>query len=158
MRVLVALSLLLFALVLPSSALAAPPTHETISLNDPALDAEESAWASDWCGFPVVGNVSGHIRIHIKSKTGPGVVELAIYGIRIQYTNPANGATFKVRDIGPDRFFVKDGRLYVAVTGRSEGGTGTIGQVVIDLETGEVVRQAGREIGLYWDRLCQAID
>ena len=33
------------------AALAAGPEHWVDSLNDPQIDIDESAWASDWCGF-----------------------------------------------------------------------------------------------------------
>ena len=153
MRALAVLSLLLLALALPGSALARP-SIDRIDLNDPALDAEESAFASELCGFPVIANYAGHILVKTLDRAGPGTVALTVYGMRIDYRNPANGAVYKARDIGPDRVYVKDGVLFVAVTGRSEGGTGVVGVVKINLETGEVVHQSGNEIGFLYDHLC----
>jgi hypothetical protein len=138
-------------------ALAAGPTHTVESLNDPQIDVDESAWASDWCGFAVVADVAGRIGSLEFSANGRSVVGLNVYGIRVTYTNAETGATVKLRDIGPDRFFMKDGRAYVAVTGRSLTGTGVIGVVVLDLETGEVVHGAGNDVGLFNDWFCDAI-
>ena len=109
---------------------------------------------SELCGFPVIANYAGHIQFKTLDRTGPGTIDLAVYGIRIDYRDPANGATYKSRDIGPDRVYVQDGVLFVAVTGRSEGGAGVVGVVKIDLETGEIVHQSGNEIGFLYDHLC----
>ena len=116
MRVLVALSLLVLALLLPATALAAAPTRDRVDLNDPSADVDE-----------------------------------------VDYGNPPNGARFTLRDVGPDRAFVKDGVAYVAVTGRSETGTGRSGVTVIDLGTGEIVHQAGTDIGVYYDDFCDEL-
>lgn len=136
---------------------AAGPTTETINLNDPAIDADETAWASDWCGFPVDADVSGRIAFKVFPSDRRGVVELDIYGIRVTYVNPATGAWVKLRDIGPDRFFVKHGQAYVAITGRSANGSGVYGVVIIDLQTGEVVHNAGKDAGIFNDWFCDAI-
>jgi hypothetical protein len=133
-------------------AMAAPNTV-VIDLNDPAIDAEESGFASDVCGFPIVADVSGHIRFVTFDGQG-SVQELHLFNVLATYTNPETGATYRLRDIGPDRIYVKRGILYVAVTGRSETGTGVIGVVKINLDTGEVIQTAGKGIGFFYDRLC----
>jgi hypothetical protein len=139
------------------AALAAGPEHWVDSLNDPQFDIDETAWASDWCGFEVDAQVSGHIRGHEFAADGRSVVALIVYGIRVVYTNVETGATVRLRDIGPDRFFVKDGRQYVAVTGRSSNGTGVIGLVIFDLETDEIVHESGNDQGVFNDWFCDAI-
>jgi hypothetical protein len=138
------------------TARAAAPTTMVIDLNDPAIDADESAFASDVCDFPIVADVSGHIRL-VTFDGGGSVQNLNLYNVLATYTNPETGATYRLRDIGPDRFYVKRGVLYVAVTGRSETGSGVIGVVKINLDTGEVVHSAGKGIGFFYDRLCAAV-
>lgn len=141
--------LLLFVLA-TSAALAAGPTQEVVDLNDPALDADESAFATDFCGFPVDADVSGHIGFLLFPGGGAqSVQELHLYAVRIAYTNPANGNTVRATDVGPDRIYVKNGRLYIAITGRSFN----IGVFIIDLETEDVVHQAGKANDFY-DTLC----
>jgi hypothetical protein len=147
----------LFLLVSALPVFAAGPTREVIDLNDPVVDAEESAFVSDLCGFPIEADVSGHIAITTFTDGSRSVFELDHYAVRATYTNPETGETVNLRDMGPDRFFIKKGVAYVAVTGRSETGTGVVGTVVINLETGEIVRSAGREVGIYTDRLCDAL-
>jgi hypothetical protein len=77
-----------------------------------------------------------------------------LYAIRFTYTNPANGITVQATDVGPDRFYVKNGHLYIAITGRSFN----IGVVIIDLETGEVVHQAGKANDSFYDTLCDKLE
>ena len=139
------------------AVLAAGPARDTIDLSDPALDADETAWASDWCGFPVEADLGGQIGVLVFPGGRSSVQELDLYAIRATYVNPSTGAWIKLRDIGPDRFFVKAGRLYVAVTGRSSNGSGVYGTVVIDLETDEVVHSAGKDAGIFNDSFCAVI-
>jgi hypothetical protein len=155
LRVLATLATLAVVLAAAPAALAGPPAREVISLNDPAIDVDESAWASNLCGFPVDADVSGHIQVIAHDGTGH-VLGLDVYGIRATYRNPDTGATFHYRDIGPDRVFVKDGRVYVAVTGRSSG-SGVIGVVVIDVEADEVVHVAGNDVGDFYDGMCETL-
>jgi hypothetical protein len=157
MRVLVALSLLVLALLLPATALAAAPTRDRVDLNDPSADVDETAWATDFCGFPVEADISGHIDAMSHDKSGPGTFDKTSYHVYVTYRNPANGARFTLRDVGPDRAYVKDGVAYVAVTGRSETGTGRTGVTKIDLSTGEIVHQSGNDIGLYYDYFCDEL-
>ena len=154
-RVLASLATLALILAAAPAALAAGPTREVTWLNDPGIDVEESAWASGFCGFPVEADVAGRIQTIVQSGTGH-ILGLDVYGIRADYRNPETGARFTYRDIGPDRLFVKDGRVYVAVTGRSSG-SGVIGVVVIDTATGDVVHVAGNDVGDFYDGMCEAL-
>jgi hypothetical protein len=128
-----------------------------IDLNDPQIDIDESAWASDECGFPIRAEVSGHI-IALAFPDGRRRVETSVYNTRATYTNVATGASTRLRDIGPDRIYWLDGRLVAAITGRSLTGSGVIGLVIIDLKTEEVLFQAGNEVGFFYDWFCAAID
>ncbi len=155
LRSLAALATLTIVLAAAPTAVAGPPAREVISLDDPAIDVEESAWATGLCGFPIDADVSGHILGIAHDGTGH-ILGLDVYGIRATYRNPDTGATFRYRDIGPDRAFVKDGRVYVAVTGRSSG-SGVIGVVVIDIATGDVVHVAGNDVGDFYAGMCEAL-
>ena len=53
LRLLATLASLAVVLAAAPAALAGQPDREVISLNDPAIDVEESAWASALCGFPI---------------------------------------------------------------------------------------------------------
>lgn len=155
MRVRAAFVALVLGLALPASVLGARPEHSSLTFNDPAIDVEETAFVSAYCDFPVEADFSGRIGFLVFDRNGaPGTFEIGVYGLRGTYVNPENGKVVRVRDIGPDRFYIRDGIGYVAVTGRSEGGTGIIGVVKINLDTGEVVHQAGNEIGYAYDRIC----
>ena len=157
LRVLAILASLLVLLGAAPAAFAGGPTREVVDLNDPQIDIDETAWATGWCGFPVVAQVSGRIQVKVFPEGRRATQELDIYGIRVWYRNPANGKTAYLRDIGPDRFFVRDGHPYVAVTGRSSNGSGVIGVVVIDMVTGDVVHSAGNDVGVFNDWFCGAI-
>jgi hypothetical protein len=157
-RVLALLVSLVALLGAAPAALAGGPTHVVDSLNDPQIDIDESAWASAWCGFAVDADVSGRVGGLEFAGDGRSVLSLTIYGIRVTYTNVETGAVVRLRDIGPDRFFVKDGRIFVAVTGRASNGTGIAGVVIFDFETGELVHQAGHDMGVFNDWFCSAID
>ena len=139
------------------AAMAAGPSHSVDTFNDPQVDIDESVWASDLCGFAIDAQVAGHRSATEFAVSGRSVVALYHYAIRITYTNVETGTTIRLRDVGPDRVFTKDGRDYLAVTGRSTTGTGNIGIVIFDLETGEVVHQAGNDTGFFHDTFCDAI-
>jgi hypothetical protein len=143
--------------MLTPAVLAAAPERIVIDLNDPAVDADESAWATDYCGFEVNADVRGRITILVRDGSRPGTAELDVYGMSYTYTNVVTGASITFHDVGPDRFFSKDGVRYVAITGRSVGGSGTAGSVIVNLETGEVLRASGGTIEPpYWE-FCAAI-
>ena len=116
---------------------------EVIDLNDPAVDAEDSAFLTAVCGFPVVAEASGHIIFHL-DRSGH-LVDLANYAIRERLTS--EWGTFTIRDAGPDMFFLRDGALHVALVGRSITGSSVVGRVVVNIDTDEIVSVAGRLVG-----------
>lgn len=139
---------------LAGPAMAAGPTREILDLDDPAWDADETAWITDVCGFAVDASVAGTWTFVVYPSDARHVVEIDHYVTRISYTNVATGTIVRLRDIGPDRFSVRDGRLYVAVTGRAVTSWGHIGQIVLDIESGEIVFEAGADTGFFYDDLC----
>lgn len=142
-------------LSLATTASAARPEVFQISFDDPAIEADEVAFVSGICGFPVEVDLAGKVVVHLFD--GGRMVEVDNYNIRGLYTNPANGKTWKLVDSGPDRLYVRDGELFVGITGRSLTGSGVIGLVVIDLATGETVFTAGNDRGFYVDTICAAL-
>ena len=112
-------------LALGSAAFAGRPEVFKVSLDDPAVEAEEAAFVSGVCGFPVTVDAAGKIVVHVFS--GGRNVEIANFNIHATYTNPSNGKSYRLLDAGPDRFFVRDGRTFVAISGRSLTGSGVIG-------------------------------
>ena len=125
--------------------LAGPPIF--VNLDDPEIEAEESAFFTEFCGFPVTVDLEGGFQILLVSASPRAkrqTVELHNFRLRYTFTNAAGEST-KETVAGPDRFYIQDGQLFLAITGRSIGG---IGLFVINLETGEVVKIAGRDPGI----------
>lgn len=151
---------LALAAVVAVPALAAPPVRETFDLDDPAAEASWSAFLTDACGFPVAVDFAGSVTSHVFLDTsGEWSHQVDKWWIRDRFTNVATGATILLKDVGPDVYRIdRDGHLTIAITGRSLTGSGVIGRVVVDLDTGEVVHMAGREVGSVPDQVCPAID
>jgi hypothetical protein len=84
-----------------------------------------------------------------------GNLALTIFHIVVTFTNEA-GETFVFNDVGPDRVYVKNGQLFIAITGRSTG-SNVIGHVVQNLTTGETVLEAGKEFGSVEEQACKAL-
>jgi hypothetical protein len=84
-----------------------------------------------------------------------GNLELNVFHLVFTFTNEA-GETFVFNDVGPDRVYVKNGELFLAITGRSTA-TGIIGHVVLNLTRGEPVLVAGKEFAPLEDQACEAL-
>jgi len=145
-------------LMFAAPAVAGKPSRDVIDLDDPVLEAEEAAFLTEACGTEIDVDFSGRIIVLVFDKpASAGVVELNVFHIDVTFTNPETGATLSIHDVGPDVNFIRDGKLFVAITGRSITGSGVIGRVVIDLETGEAVFEAGRPVGNYVENVCEAL-
>jgi hypothetical protein len=142
-----------------SPAAAAKPLKITFDLADPVGDAQMSAALSDYCGTPIQAVSGGTLTIHaVAAADGTFRHEIDKWQIRDSFTNLETQVTLLMHDVGPDHYWIdKDGHLFVAVIGRSLTGTGVIGRVVIDAETGEIVSQAGRDLGPFFDQVCDAL-
>jgi len=130
---------------------------ETFTIDASQFSEDESDFASDACGFPVEAAVRGHIVVSIFPEDARPIREIARFSLRTTYANPATGDTYRLVDAGPDLF--KNGT--VAVIGRSITGSGVIGRVVFDAETGEILFEAGHRVndgdGAYIDAVCDAL-
>jgi hypothetical protein len=140
-------------------ALGGTPSREVISLDDPAAEAFWSAELTAACDAPIVADFEGTVTVHVfTDRNGDFKREIDKYWIRDTFTNTDTGASILLKDVGPDIiFFGKDGALYVAVTGRSLTGSGVIGRTLVNLDTGEVVRESGRVVGSIFDQICPIV-
>lgn len=137
-----------------SSTLAAGPTREVVLLEDSAVFDEVCP------GFPVRIDFTGKETYIVFGEGARRVGEIDTYLYVTTYTNTQNGTSLSIRDSGPDRWYVDDGRLYIAVTGRPTTSTGVIGVVIIDFETFDIVFQAGNEdyVPTYFSTLCDRLE
>ena len=63
------------------------------------------------------------------------------------------GETCEFHDIGPDHYYLQDGHLFLAFSGPSSG-VGVIGQVLVNVDTGEIVElKAGKTSEVPWPLL-----
>lgn len=81
-------------------------------------------------------------------------LELDVFHIVLRFTNAA-GRSYTFREIGPDHYYVKDGNIFVASSGRISGGL--IGHVVTNLTTGETVFIAGKQFDGVESLACDAL-
>lgn len=142
-----------------SPLLAAKPDRFTIDLDDPDAEAFYAELLSEACGAEIAVDFEGSVRVLVfTDRHGNWKREINKYWIRDTFTNVETGASVLLKDVGPDLFWLsRDGHLTLAITGRSLTGSGVIGRVVIDLDTGEVVHSAGKDVGSIADQVCPAI-
>jgi len=147
-------------LALAITAAAASPSRTVISFDDPILEAEIAADLTAACGAPIAVDLSGKVEIIALNKsTQAGAIEIDAFETRGTFTNTATGATATLVDAGPDlvKYDAKTGHVVVAITGRSITGSGVIGRVVVDLDTGEVLSVAGLAKGDFVENLCSEL-
>ena len=100
--------------------------------------------------------LEGHLGgfFQVMGESG-GNLALNIFHLVFTFTNE-EGETFVFNDVGPDRVYVKNGEIFIAITGRSTA-TGIIGHVVQNLTTGETVLEAGKEFAPLEEQACEAL-
>jgi hypothetical protein len=105
------------------------------------------------CGTQtIVRHINGWFQVRTFDDPNRNV-ELDVFHLAFTFTNAA-GEQFLWRDVGPDRYYVSDGTLFVAIVGRAGG---HIGRLVVNLATGETVFEAGQDLGLPRDQACAAL-
>jgi hypothetical protein len=142
------------------TATAGTPTRTVISFDDPILEAEIASDLTAACRAPIAADLSGKVEIIILDKSKQaGAIEINAYETRATFTNTATGATATLVDAGPDlvKYDAKTGHVVVAITGRSITGSGVVGRVVVDLDTGEVLSVSGLTKGDYIENLCSEL-
>ena len=149
----------LLAVMLVGAVAAAPPTKETFDMDDPGAEAFWSAVLTDECGFEVIADFEGSVTVHtFDRRVSQGTLSIDKYWIRDSFTRVSTGETIVLRDVGPDLWSLNaDGELLLALTGRSLTGSGVIGRVVVNLDTGEVEHLAGKPVGSLAEQVCPAL-
>jgi hypothetical protein len=150
-------SAVVLTLAVAGAAAAARPEKTVISFDDPALEAEVAADLTAACGAPIAVDLSGKVEIIVFDKSQQaGVTEVDAYETRATFTNTDTGATTSLVDAGPDllKYDAKTGRVVLAITGRSLTGSGVVGRVVVDLDTGEILSVAGLTKGDWIENIC----
>ncbi|MDP8903788.1 MAG: hypothetical protein M3N29_00470 [Chloroflexota bacterium] len=152
------LALVLGAL-LAGPSLAAKPFMETINLDNPDDEAFFSELFSEACGASIAADTWGSLRIKVfTDREGNVTRQINKWFIRIRLTNTETGQSILIKDVGPDIIWLaKNGDLMLAIVGRSVTGSGVIGRVVINLTTGELVSQSGKELGDWIANSCAAL-
>lgn len=162
-RLLLVVLTILLTLALYTPALAGKPDMITIPVDDTVVFGE-------CAGFSVIEHVQGTIKVSFHTdKDGNPVMELARFSLRHTYSNSETGASLSSQDVGIDKItFNQDGSGTVAVIGIVARivipGQGLVfahlGRIVLDLETGEVLFEAGRhdDFADLLSVLCSALD
>ncbi|HSL29749.1 MAG TPA: hypothetical protein VK900_11155 [Anaerolineales bacterium] len=150
---------LLLSLILATSALAAKPDFFTIP-----LDVTETL---DCGGFIIEEHVEGTIRISTHfDKDGDFAMEIARFKLQHTFVNPETGASLSSPDVGINRVTVsQDGSFTLAEIGLvyrlvvpGEGLIfAVIGRAVFNLDTGEVLFEAGQHDEDLLGPLCAAL-
>jgi hypothetical protein len=153
----------LLTLTLYTPALAAKPEMITIPVDD-TLEFGECA------GFTVIEHVEGAIKASLHTdKDGNLVMELVRFRLRHTFSNSETGASLTSQDVGIDKITInQDGSGTVAVIGIVARivvpGQGLVfahlGNIVFDLDTGDVVLVAGPhdDFADLLPALCSALD
>ena len=151
-----ALGAVLMGSLATGSVLAAKPDLFIIDINTPEFEADQEAFWSEVCGYPIDFEGSGHILFHVFNDN-PRLIE--IHNFRLFETFSANGKTVEVRpDSGPDVIWIgQDGNVYLAIVGRSVTGSGVVGRTVFNLSTGEFVSSNGHDLGDFFSFLCEEL-
>ena len=162
-RLLLICSTILLSLGLFTPALAAKPEMFTLLVDDTFV-------AGECDGFSVIESVQGRIKFSAHfDNDGNFVMEIARFSLRHTFTNSETGAALSSPDVGIDKTVVnEDGSGTTAVIGIVSQiivpGEGPVfrhlGRLVIDLNTDEVVFEAGQHddfAGLL-PALCSALD
>lgn len=104
----------------------------------------------------LAGNQSGWFQVRGFAQSNNGNVELAVFHLIATFTNPATGETFVFQDVGPERVYMEDGDLIVAVSGRA-GGWHVIGHLLFNFDTEQVEFIAGKEFERVGALACEAL-
>jgi hypothetical protein len=107
-------------------------------------------------GEVLTRTAEGWVQVRLFERGKSRNVELDVFHSVIRFES-TSGETYLFRDVGPDHYYIdRNGDLIVAITGRSTG-SGVIGHVVINLETGETLLVAGQAFGTAAALACEAL-
>jgi len=136
------------AVVIAPGAFAGKPTMERVDVDETFADGFLTAE----CGVAVTTRIQGHIIF--RTFAGGGNVELNTLNFAL--TAMAGDNTYRFRDVGADHVQVKkDGTEILMVIGQIP--FGFIGVLKINLTTGEVIHEPGRDISGRLAEACAAL-
>src|SRR5256885_4358644 len=104
-------------------------------------------------GTDLTRHVTGWVQERVFSQDGNRHVVLDVVHVDFTFTNSA-GESYVWREVGRDLFWIENGDLMLASTGRVGGAV--IGLFKVNLTTGEVVSLAGKEVPPRFILACEA--
>jgi len=105
-------------------------------------------------GTDLTRHVTGWVQERVFNQAGNRHVVLDVNHIDFIFTNSA-GRSYVWQEVGPDLFWIENGDLMVASTGRVGGVV--IGLFKRNLTTGELVQLAGKEVPPRFILACEAL-
>jgi len=124
--------LVLVGVLSPGVAAGAPPTFETIVVDETFVDEDLTAA----CGVTVTVHLQGEILVRTFEDEGTGVTEVST--LNVAGTATADGRVFRFRDVGADVTRIEpDGTAVLLISGQVP--FAFAGVLKIDLETGEAI-------------------
>jgi hypothetical protein len=100
-------------------------------------------------GTDVTVQIGGWVQGRVFEQAKNRNVQLNVFHNTWTFTNTVTGQKFVFHETGPDRLYVEDGKLFIAVTGQIPNEVGIIGHLVYDLSGEAPVRvfTAGKVFG-----------
>jgi hypothetical protein len=142
--------LALVGVLSPGVAAGAPPTFETIMVDETFADE----FLTEECGVAVTSHIQGKIIIRTFSGEGTGVAEVT--SISVDVTATADGRVFRFRDVGADVVRIEpDGTAVLSTAGQVP--FAFAGVLRIDLETGEAILEPRDRSEERLARACAAL-
>jgi len=142
--------LVLVGVLSPGVAAGAPPTFETIVVDETFVDEELTAA----CGVTVTVHLQGEILVRTFEDEGTGVTEVST--INLAGTATADGRVFRFRDVGADLTRIEpDGTAVLSIIGQVP--FAFAGVLKIDLETGEAILEPRDRSEEQIARACAAL-
>jgi hypothetical protein len=142
--------LALVGVLSPGVAAGAPPTFETIVVDETFVDEDLTAA----CGVTVTVHLQGEILVRTFEDEGTGVTEVST--INLAATATADDRVFRFRDVGADVTRIEpDGTAVVSIIGQVP--FAFAGVLKIDLETGEVILEPRDRSEEQIARACAAL-
>jgi hypothetical protein len=159
------LSAILLACTDPSTPTAvSPPTDHPLLATAPAdgngnrlVFPVDEPFTLDCGAEDLTGTATGWISVRFFPQPKNRNVELDNFHVVLTYRNSA-GQTYTFVEAGPAHvwFDFDTQQFFVALIGRSAG-SGLLGRLVVNLDTGEVVFFAGNPVGPSDDTACEAL-
>jgi hypothetical protein len=142
--------LALVGVLSPGVAPGAPPTFETIVVDETFADE----FLTDQCGVAVTSHIQGKVKIRTFSGERTGVAEVT--SISLGVTATADGRVFRFRDVGADVVRIEpDGTAVLSIAGQVP--FSFAGVLKIDLETGEAIFEPRDRSEEQLARACAAL-